>query len=222
MKIGTCNIMNNPDLPRPKVRKAARIARAHCGIIGFQEIRELEDAEDVQAGLGMNYKLLNTQTSVPIGVHRKWNVIDQGYTTLHASASYTPMRYASWVIANLEDTPPVAVINLHFINKAWNGKEQDARILGERVSLWERSWQEVKEIVFDFRYEGYPVFVVGDFNRLVVAPFYSSQEWLSNYGIDKIAFIPRRGIKFRTRVEYTVNTPSDHHLRVVGGRLLVP
>lgn len=229
MRLGTCNSQNNPDLPRHKVKKIAAVAGVHTDVCGFQEIRELEDVEDTIEGLGPRFELYNTQTSVPIAFNTTiWNVLDVGFNTLSpASAKLTPQRYVSWAIAEhrrREELGPVAFTNGHQINKAWNGKEEDALLEIERRAYWNQGWNVWDATVEELRKQGLPVFIVGDFNKLEVDEFHRKQIWLDNKGIDKIAFVPgprkSRSPDFKLKTTYTINTPSDHHLNVVEGRLV--
>src|SRR5688572_12586738 len=100
MRLGTCNSQNNPDLPRRKVRKIASVAAKHTSICGFQEIREREDTVDTARGLGEDWSLFNTNTSVPIGINEnRWNVHDSGYEVLSPKGKgFSPERYVSWVV----------------------------------------------------------------------------------------------------------------------------
>ena len=228
--VGTCNIRNNPDLPREKVVRSAEIAAANANIIGFQEIREDEDFIDVQQGLTDRFLLMNTDTSVPIAFnkfmfdlanprHMPNGFNSYGSILLHTHESFTPARYVSWVALEDHDDAwdvPYVYVNTHWINKAWNGEETDPDIEAQRKVLWLDSWEQTQFLLLRFRRAGLPATIVGDFNRKNVDPFNRQMEWVVDEGIDKIGVIPPRG--YRTNEVFDIgetanfNTPSDHDL----------
>jgi hypothetical protein len=229
--VGTCNIRNNPDLPREKVVKSADIAGSNAHIIGFQEIREDEDFMDVQEGLGDSFLLLNTNTSVPIAFnkhsfqlanprHLPNGFNSYGSVVLHSMIpGVSPERYLSWVILEDHDErwdSPYAYMNTHWINKAWNGNEPDPEIEAQRKALWLDSWEQTQYQILRFRRAGLPVAIVGDFNKPVIEVFNRQMVWAVSEGIDKIGVIPPRG--YRTDEVFDIGevnnyeTPSDHDL----------
>ncbi len=230
--VGTSNVRNNPDLPREAVVKCGKVAAEHCDIVGFQEIREDEDFIDIAQGLGDSFAFSNTNTSVPIAFRRaKFELANPhllpngfgsfGSILLHDKvAGYTPPRWLSWTILDLREgnwTSPVAFMNTHFINKAWNGEEEDPAIEEERQALWWDSWEAMQQQTLKFRRVGLPVVFVGDFNKASVQEFNRHQVWAVNGGIDKIGVIPPRGYQATevfdiNEVERWTN-PSDHDLR---------
>ncbi len=233
MRLASCNILGLDDGLSPRqVRNVAKIASRNAEVIGFQELKSNAEVEEILAGLGPMWTLQNTQTTVGIGLDtRYWDVLESGFSTLSPSmARVTPQRYVSWVIAQSKKRPalkPVAFTNGHLINKAWNDREKDRDIEKIRRLYWNTGWDVWKAQVEELANErNLTTFITGDFNRLEVKRFLHRQIWLDAAGIDKIAYVPgprkHNAPKFDFVESWTVNTPSDHHVNAVRGRLLLP
>jgi exonuclease III len=233
MRLASCNILGLDDgLTPTKVRNVAKIASRNAEVIGFQELKMHAEMEEVLAGLGPSWTVECGQTSTAIGLDtRYWEVLETGFSTLSPSmAKVTPQRYVAWVIAQSKKRPtlpPVAFTNGHLINKAWNDREKDPEIERIRRQYWNTGWEVWKAQVEELRNErNLTTFITGDFNRREVKRFHHRQEWLDAAGIDKIAYVPgperNNAPKFEVLERWTVNTPSDHHVNAVRGRLLLP
>lgn len=235
MRLASCNAKGTDDgLSNRQVKRVAKIASRNAEVVGFQEVKLLADKELVLAGLGPQWEMYCSQTNSPICLNKSiWNVLEEGFSTMHpAQARITPTRYVSWVIAEHRKRPgidPVAFTNGHVINKGpeqKNGWDETPDNREERIRLAFREqglavWEEqVQELYL----RGLTQFGTGDFNLLDVPKFHKKQKWLDNRGIDKIFYVPGpRGLhtpRFELVESWEVNTPSDHHLNVVRGRLI--
>ncbi len=234
MRLASCNALGTDDgLSNRQMKRVAKIGARNADIIGFQEVKLLEDKELIQAGLGPKWDLSCVQTNSPIALNKSiWNVLEEGFSTMHPSrARVTPTRYVSWVIAENRkrpNLPPVAFTNGHVINKGprndkWDETpdNQEERI---RLAFREQGLAVWEETVRELFSRGLTQFGTGDFNMLDVPKFMPRQKWLDNKGIDKIFWVPgpkrMNAPRFELREDWTVNTPSDHHLNVVRGTLI--
>ena len=237
MRLATCNARGTDDgLSNHQVRRVAKIASRNAEVVGFQEVKSLHDKELVIAGLGPQWGLYVSQTNSPIALNKSfWNVLDEGFATMHpAMAKVTPTRYVSWVIAENRKRPalpPVAFTNGHVINKGpkqdrWD-ETPDNKYEQIRYTFRQQGLATWASVIEELRMEhGCTIFGTGDFNLLDAPRFHQKQQWLDNRGIDKIFYVP--GLKrlhaprFDLVETWEVNTPSDHHLNVVRGRLIRP
>lgn len=245
MYIGSHNIKNNPDIPREKVVKCAQIIRQKCIVAGLQEIGEGEDVEDVMFGLGSGWEIINESTPCPIVFRTdqvrlaKASECPRGfqYRGIHkfhpGDASVpSPGRYETFGIFKLINYPalnPFVVSNGHLINKAWNGRERNAKNLARRRELWWLGYDEWHWNVLNYRKAGLTTVWMGDFNRSLrgIPQFTPAQQTVASHDIDHIFIAKGRGHKadrysIRPHQAKPVNTPSDHPLLLGNISLLVP
>lgn len=245
MYLGSHNIKDNPDIPRAAVVKCAEIIRQNCIIAGLQEINEGQDVEDVMFGLGPGWDIINESTPCPIVFKtnrvRLANANEcprgfqhRGIHKFHPGDDSipTPGRYETFGIFKLLEYPrvnPFNVSNGHLINKAWNGRERNAKKLARRRELWLLSHDEWHWNVLNYRRAGLTTIWMGDFNRSLrsIPQFTPAQQTVASHGIDHIFVAKGRGPKADRYKIYdnrakTINTPSDHPLLLGNISLLVP
>jgi hypothetical protein len=240
-RVGIHNVQNTPDIPRADVVKCGRITRNKCDVALLQEIRDGHDAEDFKAGLGSEWEMRVVQTPNPIAFRTdKFELTperelppgfsNRGYLRMHPGDGDipTPPRFVTWVILSFvgrPSVPPVAFVNGHLINKAWNGREKDPAILQQRRELWYEGYDEWQWCVNNFRKHGLTVLWGGDYNQIGNHVFNLRQDFIGKGGIDQLYVSRGRGpkaAKYRYGDKKEYNTPSDHNLLVVPVNFLVP
>lgn len=242
-RIGTLNIQDIPDIPRKDVIQCARITKDYTDIAMFQEIREAEDVEDVEKGLGKNWKLVNTSSANPIGFDtRKYRltperelspgVHNRGILQLHQGNPKVPTRAreATWCILSAVERPnlrPFVVTNAHFINNAWNNQEKRPLIKAIRKELWLEGLDEWQWSINNFRRRGLTVIWGGDLNCLHIPRINAKQLSVARHRVDHIYAARGRGNKAIGLRPYwgkqkAIETPSDHKLLVGYVNLIVP
>lgn len=230
--LGTVNICNNPDMPRRFVREDAQAA-AVCHVVGFQEIGEDEDKEDVVSGLeaadlGRGFTLTHTHLPIPIAYrHHKFTCLDEGVMRMHKGLpGATPSRYIAWVVLQRRRRPfsePFIFVNTHFVSGAWNRKEKPHK--EQRKALWGAHWSGMREMVLGWQAQGLTVIVAGDWNRTNVEPLHCDWRWIAGEidqyrGIDKIGLLEAEGGATVERLsEGRIAIRSDHDLRTVQVRI---
>jgi hypothetical protein len=236
MLIATCNSVGNDTLNRKQVRKIARIAGNHAGLIGFQELKTGQDIFDTETGLGRvggkELEVLLAEWSTPIGMDfKKYTPLQGGANEFHSPvAGLTPRRQVTWEIFEFTQRPnlgPVAMTNGHVINKGPENDDLSWDDLGRfskgteqrlRFELHQQSWEVWHDTVAWLQKEfKVPVLVTGDFNNREVAKFKQRMQWWNDSGIDKIGYVPHPRSNVRMKFDWTATfkTPSDHRLKVV-------
>lgn len=242
-RLGLANVQNTPDISRARVKKCGEIAGKAAHVIFFNEIREGEDVNDIQAGLGRGFTLANVSCPNPIAFRKDTfrftpnrelppGFQNRGLIKLHAGSSKlpTPARYLSWVILSPVARPnvdPSVWVGVHLINKAFNGKENDPGQERIRRQLWWEGFDETQWCVNNFRKFGLPVIWGGDWNRRSLPKFNEAQQHVtSNHGIMK-SFCANGNHKRTVLVKAvptarkTIKIPSDKALYVGGVSLSV-
>jgi hypothetical protein len=245
-RIGTCNVQDNPDLPRRDVVKAGKLVGPRVGICGFQEIWGPDDRVDLRTGMGSDFGWVDDgHHGIPIAYRKsQWKVATAaempsgieptGYAKghgAHGSDSHhaaTPERGYQWagflpVSSRVRTT---MVVNLHPINGGWSkpGQPGDWDPPGpeesDRRERWYLTVDKAKAFVVECNKAGLSVFLLGDLNRHNMPRLLPNERRLVDTGIDKIYLYPvKDGTGWKQREQHTINTPSDHNARVVTGSL---
>lgn len=194
MRLATSNIRNRPDLPRGIVREAAAQTSQLCDVAFLQEIGEREDHIDVEAGFGPGWAWVGRGLAIPIAFQRKrWYLVDSGHELMHhGRANISPARYVNWAVLRSKNRfgrrgKPVCFMNTHFVSGAWVDKhtlDQDWR-----QEQWQIHYNAMRRVAMDFVKDGITVVFGGDLNRMKVAKFHSTQRWICDEHIDKLAVI---------------------------------
>lgn len=194
----TSNIMNNPDIPRWKVRRAAAGTAKLCGVAFFQEIQETEDHIDIRRAMGKKWSWIGDDIAIPIAFkHKLWKVLEFGHELVHHGKAHTsPDRYINWAVLARRNRvrrgasgrrKVICFMNTHFVSGAWNDKPKLNKEW--RKLMWEVHWHRMSERIATFLMRGITVVFGGDFNRKHVQPFARGQRWLVEHGIDKLGVI---------------------------------
>lgn len=200
VKVASCNIMDNPDIPRWKVRRAAAETAKWSDVVLYQEIGEQEDHEDIQDAMGAAYSWSGENIAIPIAWKTKmWELVERGVELMHHGLAKTsPNRYIHWVVLKrkrrfariAKKSKIVCFMNTHFVSGAWNDKDKTNKEW--RQENWGRHFAKMQARVLSFVIRGITVVFGGDFNRLAVEKFHAGQRWIVQHGIDKIGVI--RGV----------------------------
>jgi hypothetical protein len=91
-RIGTCNVQDNPDLPRRDVVKAGKLVGPRVGICGFQEIWGPDDRVDLRTGMGSDFGWVDDgHHGIPIAYRKsQWKVA----TAAEMPSGIEPTGYA--------------------------------------------------------------------------------------------------------------------------------
>jgi len=197
MRLATSNIRNRPDLPRETVRQAAAETSKLCDVAFLQEIGEREDHIDAEAGFGPGWAWVGRDLAIPIAFQRRrWHLLDSGREMTHRGrADISPARYINWVVLRRKrrfgrQGRTVCFMNTHFVSGAWVDKHTVDQTW--RQEHWQIHYAAMRKRVMDFARDGITVVFGGDFNRMNVTTFSSTQRWISDERIDKLAVIPAR------------------------------
>ncbi len=225
MRVATANIRNLPDMPRPWVVADAAAAGAVADVVGFQEIGEAEDHQDVLAGLGAGWSLHAggldpAQCDGPIGYRTDlWEPTGKGgHLLLHTGvAKISATRRLVWVELRRIDRPHVVVRfgNAHFVANVW-GPGDDARTDHEiRVRTWQQDYSRADLFVTQCVDAGVPVVMTLDANMGGRFRAFAGGTIAYGPGIEKITLHPAGGVGFDVRGVGTVRggVHSDHPVR---------
>lgn len=208
------NIRNNPDMPRHKVRAAARDCTPF-GIAGFQEIGDRgEDARDVKRGIGDKYRLQGARKHYTPIASRKGPWTTRGpaeFIKFHDGDADIPTPKRGGIAADLLHVKtefPLTVGNFHFVNGAFNNEHP--RTKEERGWLWVKSDDILRDWLHETIQRGDSVLLLGDFNNPNTLRYTANQVSIFNGGIDKMIFIPAAGVKAKVLSREHDDTVSDH------------
>ena len=228
IRVGVCNVMNTPDMPRRKVVRCGEImADLKCDFVGYQEIREHgEDFHDIEKGMGPGYSWRGKHTPNPVAVSDRFKIDMSLWTPFHPGYKSipTPARGSETVLAVkhrlVRRDITLAINNSHYINGAFNRQHRDTRI--PRYRLWHHSMDIHGHLLEDFCDEN--AVVIGDFTRagnwLLPVPGCHPVRWVAGKGgIIKVGVMEKHGWRFYVKKVRSVQTPSDHNALVVDLRL---
>lgn len=212
--IATCNVRNVPNLPRRAVERAGSILSDKTEIIGLQEMGDDgRDIRDFQAGLGKKWGIAG-RSATPIAYRKDLYTLVQSrhVKVTDGIAGVNPDR--GYDIATFKTSKGVVfyVLNTHLHNKAYNGPADPHKKW--RRQSWDKVWAAIKNEVNNNKG---PMFVTGDFNRVMIPSQPPNFAWVAGYNrIDKIGLKVNRDV-YRPMAGNVrkVNTSSDHDAIVV-------
>jgi endonuclease/exonuclease/phosphatase family metal-dependent hydrolase len=229
LRMGTCNVKNTPDMPRPTVVKCGKIVSDDFDLLGFQELGEKgEDRRDVLTGLGDKWRM---SVATPVDVQTQIGWVEEKGNLIHANWHMcvpgnqpypNPPRGFTEGIFNPKRGFPFRFVDTHFVNKAWN------TVPDSHKALRRRNWEIHYQILAEFMRKSartLPTVLVGDFNRTVVKSFGPNFKWLAtadsehSTGIDKVGIMLPKGYGVTTQGHINIPTPSDHN--AVGVRIKI-
>lgn len=214
-RIGTVNVQNTPDIPRPQVIRAGQAVSHHFDLFGGQELGEQgQDRADLLRGLGADWGMTTaTPTSVQEQIGYRKAMLNLNHVQWHevipAGQPY-PNPARGWTEAVTLPTGfgfPFRTVDVHMVNKAWNTVPDAHKTLRKRN--WEIHYAKLQAFV-NTSGRTLPTFVVGDFNRETVQPFGHNFRWLTGSGIDKVGVALPSGYGIQTIAHIRVPDPSDH------------
>jgi hypothetical protein len=189
-RLGSANLNKNMG-PRRYSSDTAEMSR-RSDVICFQEVRDPGDERALRGGLGGLWRLAHAHLPIPIAWRRlKFKLVDSGWRKLHSGNADipNPSRYVCWVVLKPRWLPwarPFCVVNTHWVNGAWNGKEAGNRWDEKwRQEKWWIDWQGCSDLVAEHLRAGRTTFLSGDLNKLKVDPLVPGWGWHWNRGICK-------------------------------------
>lgn len=232
--VGTFNIQNLTDLSRANTRKCAAMIGHQAAITGCQETIEPGDNADLDAECppskfyhlgrdGENDLMVKKSrfTLVP-NAELPGKVSDNSITLhlhgglAHVSPSRTATRSIFYFRAN-KDLTPFAVINFHLVSGVYKGNDH----LSWRRKSQKKAIAELQQHAEKLVANGIPVFWMADTNwhssySGAMPKLAKGQRMLVNDGIDKIGFIPAKGMNWDLHMVSAERhpNPSDHDFRV--------
>lgn len=225
MKLGTANIQNFPDQPRPDVREDARTVRAKVTLGGLQEIQPREDTPVIQAALGHGWWMVGPARETPIvGKHSRWKLLDFHQTAFHRPPLPRPQNrfgaVTSAVVRSVRKPhlPAFAVVNVHLVSGGYNGPKLD--VIQDR---WRVEWGIYRDEVARLHRQGLTVFTTGDLNNPRPPDMHGPGRfvWLSpKGGPDHIGCMPHeRSVQLSKARHDRFPLNSDHDLHRISGPL---
>lgn len=170
-------------------KRGAASFQPHASVIGWQEV-ENTTAHNKLSALGgyahfLPYPDLNHPgNSIPISWRTDvWDKTGGGSRLTHGGEdNVTPARYVNWVVLKHKGSgKKIVFVNTHFINGAWNGVNPNNR---ERWLIHDAA---LRDELGQLRAKGFPIIVVGDFNRNE-AMNYGGMEYLEVQGGGGVPF----------------------------------
>ncbi|MFL6181801.1 MAG: hypothetical protein ACJ73J_05780 [Actinomycetes bacterium] len=228
---GSMNVQNLRDLPREKVRICGRIASRLLDSCVCQEVAELEDDVDLEAGfdpvdwLHVHRRSENAhfhkrsvfRLAEPAELAPEWNrdgYREQGQIGLSSGlATVSPQRNVTYTVLRFlgnEAFTPVVVAGFHLVSGVYPAKDH----YRERLAMRNQAFQRLQQFVGQCLASGYNVMWGADTNWRIMPRLHADQQWLVNNTIDKIAFVPARRANWTLAQisQERIPTPSDHDL----------
>lgn len=188
------NIKNFPDMSVAHVdHDVAAVSRLKPTFVGWQEIQDESDQNSIRKHFpAKEYMFLFPHLEECMSIDRHvCKLIAQGYKKAHnGKKKVSPNRYFAWAVVKINNKN-VVFMNTHMVSGAWNKKKKRAKLWRKR--MWNRHYRMMKKQIAAFNKQGMDVILTGDFNRVKVAKFSSTQTNLQIHGIDKIILIPAKG-----------------------------
>lgn len=209
----TLNVKSNPEMRQAAVRHDVQRASHAGSLIGWQEIgpeRYFEAIKKLGPDWG-HYMPHDGGLHIPTPISWKksvWKKEDAGFLkTHHGRAKVSPNRYITWVkLKNRATGQEVVRVNTHLVSGAWGAHKPTT---AWRREMWKTHMQKLDALVADFKRQGLPVIVGGDFNR-------DSFEVLGpKVGYDNKLNVGTHG---RSTYDYLMHTRSKD-LQRLGGRV---
>jgi hypothetical protein len=235
---GSMNVQNLRDLSREQVRICGRLAARMLDSCVCQEVAELEDDIDLEAGfVPLEWHHLHLQ-SENAHFHKKgvlelvthaelpsaWKDAghgEHGQVRLPPGlATVSPQRNLTYTVLRFVQNrvfTPVVVIGFHLVSGVYRTKDH----YKERLALRKEAFRRLQAFVGDCLAAGLNVVWGADTNWRTMPKLHAAQRWLVNDTIDKIAFIPAPGANWTLTQssQERIPTPSDHDLFISRTRI---
>lgn len=221
MRIGTANIRNHPDMPRPAVEADVHTVARRTSLCGLQEIQPGEDTPVVRYALPGHWGMFGGARECPIVWNaERWHLEDSNLITwdrpkLSRPENPTP-AITSCVFSSRRrpGLPRFAVVNTHLVAGGYN-----AQRLPDVKVQWNVEWAQYVREVQRLHREGLTVYALGDFNRGELPGHHL--HWYTPSGPpDHVGqLVSPRSVRMVEPEHTPVLLNSDHKLHVLSGTL---
>jgi hypothetical protein len=212
MRIGSANIQNFPDMPHADVVEDGRTMAAFTDIWAMQENEPGEDSVAIQRVLGSAWNVAHEDTALPIfyrpsvveliGMRR---TVSSFEPELPLTSRPRIITAAGFKLRRQPELKAFVIVNCHLIPGAYNGAQED-----RRRRQWQIEFDDLRNLVSDYKRKGRTVFVNGDFNHPRPPKPVRNFTWLVGEKLDRIGVSTTGAVDVDEMADGTIDLNSDH------------